>query len=66
MDNKELEKLEKWVKSIDEKLNNHLVHVAAKMTNMANDMAWIKKFFWLFASVSITAIIGAVVALIFK
>lgn len=58
--------LETWVKEIDRKLDNHLVHVAADISEIKNDLIWIKKFFWLVASVAITAIIGALLGLVLK
>ena len=65
MDSK-IDKLEKWVKSVDEKLDNHLVHLTAEITEIKTNMDWIKYFFLLVSTVSITAIVGAVFALILK
>lgn len=58
--------LEQWIREVDKKLDNHLVHTATDIAQIKNDMSWVKQFFWLVASVSITAIIGAIFALIFK
>lgn len=60
------ESLEAWMRQIDEKLNNHLVHTATDISTIRNDIDWIKRFFWLVAAVSITAILGAIFALIIK
>lgn len=61
MDYKELEK---WIKEVDKKLDNHLVHTAADIGQIKNDIEWIKRFFWLIAGTSITAIGGAFFSLI--
>lgn len=58
--------LQKWVESIDKKLDNHLVHIASDISGIKNDLDWIKRFFWLIAGTSITAIVSAVFALVFK
>jgi ElaB/YqjD/DUF883 family membrane-anchored ribosome-binding protein len=62
--------LEKAVDEIKEDIkaikDNHLRHIQDSMATMANDMDWIKRFFWLVASVSLTAIIGAVLGLVLK
>ena len=60
------ESLELWVKQINEKLDNHLVHVAADIAQIKSDLDWIKRFFWLVTGVSITAIAGAFFGLILK
>ena len=41
----QIDKLEKWVKSVDEKLDNHLVHLTAEITEIKTNMDWIKYFF---------------------
>ena len=61
-----LESLEVWMKEIDKKLDNHLVHTASDIAQIKNDLSWIKRFFWLVAGTSITAISGAVFGLILK
>ena len=60
------QELEKWIKSIDAKLDNHLIHTAADISQIKNDIDWIKRFFWLVAGTSITAIMGSVFTLILK
>lgn len=60
------DKLEEWIKSIDKRLDNHLIHVASDIAQIKNDMDWLKRFFWLVAGVSITAVGGAIFGLILK
>ena len=62
----QIDKLEKWVKSVDEKLANHLVHLTAEITEIKTNMDWIKYFFFLVSTISITAIVGSIFALILK
>ena len=62
----QIDKLEKWVKSVDEKLDNHLVHLTAEITEIKTNMDWIKYFFFLVSRISITAIVGSIFALILK
>ena len=64
--NIKLESLELWMKEIDKKLDNHLVHTAADISQIKNDIDWIKRFFWLVAGVSVTAIGGAMFGLVIK
>jgi hypothetical protein len=62
--------LEKAVDEIKEDIkaikDNHLRHIQGSMAAMANDMDWIKRFFWLVAGTSITAIVGAMIGLVIK
>ena len=60
------ESLEVWVKEIDKKLDNHLIHVSADISQIKNDIDWIKRFFWLVAGTSVTSIIGAMFAIILR
>ena len=60
------QEIEKWIRDVDKKLDNHLVHVAVDITNIKNDMDWIKRFFWLAMGTSFTAIVGLVISLILK
>ena len=62
----ELKSLESWMREIDKKLDNHLVHTASDIAQIKNDIDWIKRFFWLVAGISITAIGGALFGLILK
>ena len=55
-----------WMQKVDTKLDNHLIHTAADISQIKNDIDWIKKFFWLVAGVSLTAIGGAFFSLILK
>ena len=45
---------------------NHLHHIEGTVNRIENDMDWIKRFFWLVASISVTAIGGAMFGLIIK
>jgi len=58
--------LEKWIQEVDKKLDNHLIHVAANIAQIKNDIDWIKRFFWLVAGVSVTSILGALINVIWK
>ena len=58
--------LEKWIQSIDQKLDNHLIHVSADISSIKNDLDWIKRFFWLVAGISVAAILGSLISLILK
>lgn len=53
--------LAKWIESVDNKLDNHLISVTREMTQIANDVSWLKRFFWVVASVSVAAIIGLII-----
>jgi len=66
MNNQEYKRLEKWIRLVDERLDNHLVGVAKEITEIKIDMSWIKKFFWIAMTVSIGAILTAVFSLIIK
>jgi len=63
MDYKELER---WIQSVDKKLDNHLIHTASDISQIKNDIEWVKRFFWLVAGVSVTAVGGAFFALVLK
>ena len=58
--------LQEWIRSIDEKLDNHLKHVAKDIAEMKTDVYWLKQFFWIVMGVSVTAVVGAIFALILK
>ncbi|MBI2110677.1 hypothetical protein HYT51_02760 [Candidatus Woesearchaeota archaeon] len=58
--------IERWMEAVDKKLDNHLVHSAADIAQIKNDLDWVKRFFWLVAGTSITAILGTMIGLIFK
>ena len=69
----DLKNLESWMREIDKKLDNHLVHTAdnisqirVDVSQVKNDIDWIKRFFWLVAGISVTAIGGALFGLILK
>ena len=66
MSESDLNFLESWMREIDKKLDNHLVHTSADIAQIKNDIDWIKRFFWLVAGISITAIGGAIFGLILK
>ena len=58
--------LEKWMGEVDRKLDNHLVHSAADISQIKNDLDWVKRFFWLVVGTSVTATLGTMISLIFK
>ena len=46
--------------------SNHLAHIQSDLDIMKTDMAWIKKFFWLIAGISVSSVGGAIFAAILK
>ena len=66
MNNQEYTKLKEWIKSVDDKLDNHLVGIGKEIAEIKTDVSWIKKFFWLVMSVSLTAIIAALFSIVIK
>ena len=58
-----LKEIKEDIKAVKE---NHLAHIQVSMASIQSDMAWLKGFFWIIASTSITAILGAILALIIK
>lgn len=66
MNIKEYQKLENWIKKIDDKLDNHLISVGKDIARITNDMDWIKRFFWLIATISVGAILTTVFSVIFR
>lgn len=60
-------------KGVDEIKDNHLAHVETaisdmkeKLTNVSNDVSWLKRFFWLIATASIGGLLTGVVNLLLK
>lgn len=45
---------------------NHLYHMEKDMTKVANDIEWMKGFFWKVAGVIITSVVGAILYLIIR
>ncbi len=66
MEKEEYTRLKEWIKSVDDKLDNHLVGIGKEIAEIKTDVSWIKKFFWLVISVSLTAIIAAFFSIIIK
>lgn len=64
--NKELQEIRNWLKELDRKLDNHLAHSVADISAIKNDLGWIKRFFWLVAGTSITAIFGSLFSIILR
>lgn len=62
----DLYELEKWIKEVDKKLDNHLIHTASDIAQIKGDLDWIKRFFWLVTGTSIASIVGAMIALVLK
>ena len=58
--------MKQWIQQVDNKLDNHLIQVGKDISQIQNDIDWIKRFFWLVAGISITAVGGAFFALILK
>jgi hypothetical protein len=64
--NEKIESLEVWMRSINEKLDNHIVHISGDISQIKTDIDWVKRFFWLIMGVSVVAIGGAFFSLILK
>jgi hypothetical protein len=43
---------------------NHLAHIERNTANVMNDMEWIKRFFWIIATSSISALVASLFTLI--
>ena len=54
------------LEEIRDKLDNHITHISADISQIKTDIDWIKRFFWLIAGSTITAIVAAVLGLVFK
>ena len=52
--------LEKWIKEVDSKLDNHLHVVTADISKIQTDLDWLKRTYWLIAGSAITAALSAV------
>jgi hypothetical protein len=59
-------------KSMDLIANNHIKHLDDKVENLdkklgvvANDVTWMKKFFWIVASASVGGLVAGVMNLLF-
>ena len=61
MQDKRLDNLEKNVEEIKD---NHLPHIETKLTKVATDVDWIKKFFWIVATASIGGLVAAIINLL--
>ena len=61
-----LKDLKEWIKSVDKKLDNHLIHAAQDTAEIRNDVSWLKKFFWVVAASSIGALITGLFNLLLK
>ena len=66
MENQEYTKLKEWIKSVDDKLDNHLVGIGKEIAEIKTDLKWLKKFFWIVMTSSIGAVILVLFNLIFK
>ena len=73
MNNGELKQIRKWIEEVDKKLNNHLISfgkdvtgIKISITGIKTDVSWLKKFFWIVMTVSIGAIITALLTLIIR
>ena len=56
--------IDEKLSSIDNKLGNHLVHIAGDLSNLRNNVSWLTKFFWLIVGIFTSALVGAVIKLI--
>ena len=58
--------LKDWIKSVDTKLDNHLVHAAKDTAEIRSDVGWLKKFFWIVSASSIGALVTGLFNLLLK
>lgn len=60
------ERLDKLEEKIDNLRENHLVHLAANLTEVQTDVSWLKSFFWIIAGASIAGLLTGLINLIIK
>lgn len=51
---------------IDTIMSNHLPHIQKSLESVSTDLRWIKKFFWITVTASITSLLAVVAQLILK
>ena len=57
-------RLDNLEKSVDEIKNNHLPHIDGKLTRVGTDVDWLKRFFWIVATASVSGLIAALLNLL--
>ena len=63
---KNIEKIEKRLSGIEKELRNHITEMMGKVSSLITDVAWIKRFFWVFMTPAIGVIVAALIYLIIK
>lgn len=64
--NERFNNLETWVKSVDEKLDNHLTDISRKISSIETNLEWLKKTYWLVVGAIISAIVMVLLTLFNK
>lgn len=64
--NQEISEIKEEVKLISNKLDNHLHDVLVQITTIKTDLDWVKRTYWIIAGATLTALVGAFVALVLK
>ena len=59
------DELQKWIKSVDERLSNHISEVLPIIAETRQDVKWLKKFFFMAVSPILGTIVLGVVYLVF-
>ena len=49
--------IEKWVESVDKRLDNHIKHIVPKVTKIETNQKWLMKFFWAFMTPALAGIV---------
>ena len=58
--------LHKWIKSVDQKLDNHLNEVLPKIAELYTDVKWLKKFFFIIATASVGGLVAGIINLLIQ
>ncbi len=71
MKREEIKNLKDWVASVDHKVGNHITEtrkevgkINTTIAGMGTDVAWIKRFFWVVVTGSVTTVFGIIVIII--
>ncbi len=63
---KQIEKIEKRLGGIEKELRNHITEMVEKVTSLTTDVAWLRRFFWIFMTPAIGLIVASLLYLIIK
>ena len=61
---KQIEKIENRLSGIENKLDNHISEMVEKITSLTVNVAWLKKFFWVFMTPAVGIIVAALLYLV--